>query len=175
MDKKVELASRLEDAFSLHGFAEPNVATLKSHTQTTLKTLYKYFPSKEDMIVAALDNRHNRYISFLEQGCPPHIDAALDHILQRLAHWLEHYAPRGCLSLQALASYPNNEQIAKAVNSHKQEVKGWFESRLGDKSLAERVFLIHEGMSSAWPTLGHCALDAAKANVSALLVSPSKV
>lgn len=175
MDKKMELASRLEDAFSFYGFAEPNVATLKTHTQTTLKTLYKYFPSKEDMIVAALDNRHNRYISFLEKDCPTHLEDALGHIFQRLAHWLENYAPRGCLSLQALASYPNNKQIAQAVNSHKQEVRKWFESRLGDESLAERVFLIHEGMSGAWPTLGHCALDAAKANLSALLATTQNV
>ena len=169
MDKKLELAACLEDAFSLYGFAEPNVATLKSHTQTTLKTLYKYFPSKEDMIIGALTNRHNRYIRFLEQNCPQDIEAALNHIFQRLAHWLENYAPRGCLSLQALASYPNNEQIVKAVNGHKQEVKDWFQSRLANESLTECVFLIHEGMSSAWPTLGLRALNAAQANVSALL------
>ena len=48
--KQSELASKLEQAFALYGFAEPNVAKLKGYTGTTLKTLYKYFPSKEQFL-----------------------------------------------------------------------------------------------------------------------------
>ncbi|MCP4282443.1 MAG: TetR/AcrR family transcriptional regulator, partial [Alteromonas sp.] len=116
--KQSELASKLEQAFALYGFAEPNVAKLKDYTGTTLKTLYKYFPSKEDMIIGALDYRHSRYIAFLEENCPSTRNEAINHIFERLSVWLTTFAPRGCMSLQALASYPNNLQIETAVNNH---------------------------------------------------------
>lgn len=167
--KQIELASKLEQAFSLYGFAEPNVAKIKAYSGTTLKTLYKYFPSKEDMIIGALNYRHSRYISFLEAGCPPERNAALHHIFERLSLWLSSYAPRGCMSLQALASYPNNQQIEAAVNQHKHEVLLWLNQKLQDKALSNSVFLLHEGMSSAWPTLKEEALTAAKTALDTLI------
>lgn len=167
--KQIELASKLEQAFALYGFAEPNVAKLKNYTGTTLKTLYKYFPSKEDMIIGALNYRQSRYISFLEEDCPPTQNDALHHIFERLSLWLTTFAPRGCMSLQALASYPGNQQIETAVNEHKHEVLLWLSQKLKDKALSNRVFLLHEGMSSAWPTLGKEALTAAKTSLNTLL------
>lgn len=167
--KQIELASKLEQAFALYGFAEPNVAKLKDYTGTTLKTLYKYFPSKEDMIIGALNYRHSRYISFLEEHCPPSRNEALHHIFERLSLWLSTFAPRGCMSLQALASYPGNQQIEAAVNEHKHAVWSWLNEKLQDEVLSNSVFLLHEGMSSAWPTLGDKALTAAKSTLNTLL------
>lgn len=167
--KQIELASKLEQAFALYGFAEPNVAKLKDYTGTTLKTLYKYFPSKEDMIIGALNFRHSRYIAFLEDGCPSTPKEALNHIFERLAVWLSTFAPRGCLSLQALASYPQNEQIKNAVNEHKREVLLWLNDKLNDKTLSHSVFLLHEGMASAWPTIEQDALTSAKSTLAVML------
>ncbi|WP_256253669.1 TetR/AcrR family transcriptional regulator [Alteromonas sp. V450] len=167
--KQTELASKLEQAFALYGFAQPNVAKLKDYIGTTLKTLYKYFPSKEDMIIGALNYRHSRYISFLETGCPPSRNEALKHIFERLSLWLNTYAPRGCMSLQALASYPGNQEIETAVNEHKHDVLLWLNQKLKDEALAQTAFLLHEGMSSAWPVLGEDALSAATAAVDTLL------
>ena len=167
--KQSELASKLEQAFALYGFAEPNVAKLKDYTGTTLKTLYKYFPSKEDMIIGALDYRHSRYIAFLEENCPSTRNEAVNHIFERLSVWLTTFAPRGCMSLQALASYPNNLQIETAVNNHKHAVLTWLNEKLEDPALSNSVFLLHEGMSSAWPTIGDKALTAAKGALTVLL------
>lgn len=59
------IAADLEDAFSKFGFAQASVAQLKSACNVSLRTLYKHFPSKEAMIIAALEYRHKRYIAFL--------------------------------------------------------------------------------------------------------------
>lgn len=53
-----QIAENLERAFSQKGFAEPSVAELKALSGVSMRTLYKYFPSKESMVVGALDYRH---------------------------------------------------------------------------------------------------------------------
>ncbi|BCO19391.1 hypothetical protein KUC3_22480 [Alteromonas sp. KC3] len=180
------IAQKLEQAFAIYGFATPNVATLKEHSGTTLKTLYKYFPSKEAMVIGALHYRHKRYIAFLEQDSPINhkitsvhdANTLLLHIFTRLALWLETYAPRGCMSLQALACYPNNEKIQNAVQSHKLEVKQWLTENFNDLTIAtaaskkdfvETIFILHEGMASAWPSSQHAALKAAHQAISILV------
>ena len=60
-----QIAASLEVAFSQQGFAEPSVAQLKTACGVSLRTLYKHFPSKEAMIVGALEYRHQRYLDFL--------------------------------------------------------------------------------------------------------------
>ena len=68
---KEKIAASLEKAFSQYGFAEPSVPQLKNACEVSLRTLYKYYPSKEAMIVAALEHRHQRYLSFLlEESIP---------------------------------------------------------------------------------------------------------
>lgn len=67
---KKQIASRLEQAFNTRGFAEPSVADLKEAAGVSLRTLYRYFPSKDAMVNWALDYRHARYLAFLAKDEP---------------------------------------------------------------------------------------------------------
>jgi AcrR family transcriptional regulator len=49
--------------FAKHGFAEPNIETLRKATGVSLRTLYKYVPSRDVMILRALEHRHRRYMA----------------------------------------------------------------------------------------------------------------
>ena len=62
---KEKIAADLESAFSKLGFAQPSVAQLKTACNVSLRTLYKHYPSKEAMIISALEYRHKRYMTFL--------------------------------------------------------------------------------------------------------------
>ncbi|MDO6566106.1 TetR/AcrR family transcriptional regulator [Alteromonas sp. 1_MG-2023] len=168
-ERKNDIAARLESAFSINGFTQPNVASLKEQTGTTLKTLYKYFPSKEDMIIGALDHRHQRYLSFLATDCPDDLHGAVKHVFDRLALWLAQYAPNGCMSLQALSSYPNYVQVTTAVNTHKADVRQWLFDLTGNDSLSNSLFILHEGMSAAWPTMGEETLDTTQVMLNQIL------
>jgi AcrR family transcriptional regulator len=48
---KEQIAYRLEQAFNTHGFAELSVATLQKVVGASLRTLYRYFPSKQAMVI----------------------------------------------------------------------------------------------------------------------------
>ncbi|MEZ8509205.1 TetR/AcrR family transcriptional regulator [Vibrio splendidus] len=164
-----QIAASLEVAFSQQGFAEPSVAQLKTACNVSLRTLYKHFPSKEAMIVGALEHRHQRYLSLLLEDSPRSGYQAITHIFNKLQQWMEEYAPHGCLSMNALAAFPDNELINQAVIEHKKEVQALMAKQSQREDLASELFLLHEGVSSAWPVLGEEAVASAQNMVTKLL------
>lgn len=166
---KIQIASKLEKAFSEFGFAEPSVAQLKTACDVSLRTLYKYYPSKDEMVIAALNYRHQRYISIITEHDKKLGMESTQHIILLLQEWMKKSAPNGCLSMQAMAAFPNNKSIEQTVTEHKRDV----ERILGEQSLrpdlSTQLFLIHEGISSAWPLLGETATSSAIHAISLLL------
>ena len=98
---KAQIVSRLEQTFNTRGFAEPSVVELQKAAGVSLRTLYRYYPSKEAMVIGALDYRHDRYLAFLAENEPPPGKASIIHLFGRLADWMTSNAPNGCLSLNA--------------------------------------------------------------------------
>ena len=164
-----QIAASLEVAFSQQGFAEPSVALLKTACDVSLRTLYKHFPSKEAMIVGALEYRHQRYLDFLLETSPEKGLASVTHIFNKLQQWLEEYAPHGCMSMHAMAAFPDNTLISQAVTQHKQQVRSLIAQQSLREDLATPLFLLHEGVSGAWPVLGEEALASAHNMVKKLL------
>lgn len=111
---KQKIAANLELAFSQYGFAEPNVDKLKTACHVSLRTLYKHYPSKEAMVVAALEYRHQRYPAYLDSDLSTSGEHALSTLFQRLETWMSNNAPHGCLSMNAIAAFPDNKLINKA-------------------------------------------------------------
>jgi len=159
---KEQIAASLEQAFSELGFAEPSVGQLKTACGVSLRTLYKHYPSKEEMIVAALEHRHQRYLDFLLEASPEAGVHCLPHIFHRLGLWMKEYAPNGCMSLNALAAFPDNDLIKQTVSAHKNSVRQFFGTQSLREDLATELFILHEGVSSAWPIIGDEALQSAQ-------------
>lgn len=170
---KEKLAARLEDAFSEYGFAEPSVAQLKTACDVSLRTLYKYYPSKEAMIVAALEYRHQRYLAFLTEATPQTGIESVLYMFERLELWMERYAPHGCMSLNAIAAFPDNQVINLAVKQHKEAVRQLFAKQSGIERCSTELFLLHEGVSNAWPVIGKEALTSAQNIIVELLSEKS--
>lgn len=171
---KDKIAEHLELAFSESGFAEPSVTQLKEACGVSLRTLYKYFPSKEAMIVGALEFRHQRYLNFLTEELPKNNPTiTILHIFKQLRLWMLRYAPHGCMSMNAIAAFPDNKIISQTVQHHKELVCQF----LGELSLrpdmAKELFILHEGVSSSWPILGDDAVTAAEKVVIKLLEGQS--
>ncbi|MGV2987657.1 TetR/AcrR family transcriptional regulator [Vibrio sp. E150_011] len=167
---KEQIAASLEMAFSQHGFAEPSVAQLKVACNVSLRTLYKHYPSKEAMIVGALEYRHQRYLSFLLEDAPfsSNVEATV-HVFTKLEQWMQAYAQHGCLSMNAIAAFPDNALIAGAVMNHKKAVRHFLGQQSKHTELSTVLFLLHEGVSSAWPVLGAEAVVSAKTTVIQIL------
>lgn len=151
-DTASQIVARLEPLFAEQGFAEPGVSALRAASGVSLRTLYKYYPSREDMVVAALQYRRDRYLDELDREVPtPGTQAAVLHVYRRLGEWLAHSCHRGCLLLHAVAAYPNNDAVRALAALHKAEVRAVLRERLaerGSDELADALMLIHEGQTS---------------------------
>jgi len=155
LNTKQRIASDLERSFSAQGFAEQGVEALRADADVSLRTLYKYFPSREAMIVGALEHRDHAYTAWLSGGPEDGIAHVL-HPLIRLGDWLGEVANTGCLFMNALAEYADSEAIRHIVVTHKQGLIEEFRTRLkyvaptrDIEQLAETLFLLHEGMTQA--------------------------
>ncbi|MEU6131274.1 TetR/AcrR family transcriptional regulator [Saccharopolyspora sp. NPDC047091] len=172
------IAGELERSFAENGFAEQGVEALRAEADVSLRTLYKYFPSREAMIVGALEHRDRVYFDWLDGGPDTGVDHVL-HLLVRLGDWLAEVANTGCLFMNALAEHPDSAPIAAAVREHKEKLADEFRIRLehiapdhDTAHLAETLFLLHEGMTQSARLQGReracaAALRAARAALAA--------
>lgn len=173
LDTKDRIARDLHSAFSELGFATQGVEALRAQADISIRTLYKHFPSREAMIVGALEHRDQAYLNWISGG-PDTGTAHVLHPLVRLGDWLRDVANTGCLFWNALAEYPDSAEIAAAVRHHKAKVAKEFQERLHrvaprqpTDALADALFVLHEGMTDAarlrGPRLAEsAALDAAQ-------------
>lgn len=152
---KTRIASDLERSFARQGFAEQGVEALRAGADVSLRTLYRHFPSREAMIIGALQHRDRSYDAWLAGGPQTGVAHVL-HPLVRLGDWLGQVANTGCLFLNALAEYPDSPAIAAVVRDHKARLARQFNRRLdhvapgqNTTDLAATLFLLHEGMTQA--------------------------
>lgn len=152
------IADRLDKRFAQKGFTALGVDELSVAAQVSIRTLYKYYPSREKMIVGALSHRNDQYFKWLVEGLQHKtgIDRIL-HLFSRLSEWLDNSEGHGCLFLNAMSSYPKSSAIKKLTKEHKDRLFQLFLDELKSLSstiekpelLAESLFIIHEGQTKS--------------------------
>lgn len=163
------IASRLEGCFVERGFVEPGVDALRDAADVSLRTLYKYFPSRDAMVVGALEHRHDRYLSFIEGGAPAAGSASVEYVFGRIETWMKGECGTGCLFLNALAAHPFKREIRDVVTRQKDATRLLLGRCSGRPELADALFLLHEGATAAWPLMGGEAIRTAKESALSLL------
>lgn len=172
MDTATKIASGLERAFVAQGFAAPSVDQLRDAAGVSLRTLYKYTPSRGDMVLAALEHRHRRYIAHVFRDLPPPGPSAIRWIIRRIALWMEQEAERGCLFHAAVSADPQDERLRALLQRHKADVASRA-AEAADRPGAEApLSVIIEGMIQCWPLLREQAEESASALATALVGTP---
>jgi AcrR family transcriptional regulator len=65
------------------------------------KTFYRYYPAKNDLIVAFLEYRHRNWMTWFEDALRRH-GANVDALVPALAEWFESDVYRGCAFINAV-------------------------------------------------------------------------
>jgi AcrR family transcriptional regulator len=157
-----KIAAGLEAAFARRGFAEPSVDDLREAAGVSLRTLYKYAPSREAMVRKALEHRHQRYIAKLFDDLPAPADRALDAILERIAAWMRDEASHGCLFHGAVASAPGDGELRALLERHKTEIAERTATAARLTGREAEISFILEGLAQSWPLQGELALKTAR-------------
>lgn len=162
IETMTKIAAGLERAFASRGFAEPSVEDLRDAAGVSLRTLYKYTPSRAEMVLAALENRHQRYLSRIFDDLPKAPGLALDTILTRVGTWMATETSHGCLFHTAVAADPGSDSLRTLLERHKAEVAMRAAAATGLDGSETELLLIVEGLTQTWPLRGDAAVDAAK-------------
>ena len=157
-----KISAGLERAFANRGFAEPSVEDLRDAAGVSLRTLYKYTPSRAEMVLAALENRHQRYLACVFKNLPKEPEKALDAILSRIGEWMKAETSHGCLFHAAVAADPGSLPLRALLERHKSEVAMRASRAIELDGSDTALLLIVEGLTQAWPLRGEAAIEAAK-------------
>lgn len=155
------IAAGLERAFARNGFSEPSVGDLRDAAGVSLRTLYKYTPSREEMVHAALQHRHGRYLEKVFADLPADPDRALTEIFERVGDWMRSETTRGCLFHAAVASAPQDTRLITLLQEHKAEVARLAVEATGLRGKDVELTLLLEGLMQTWPLCGAKAVEAA--------------
>lgn len=169
MAMKEKIAAGLERAFAQHGFAEPDIETLRAEADVSLRTLYKYFPTRDERMLAALEHRHRRYIAWVASDLPKGPEATVSMIFDRIGDWMEAETSHGCLFHAAVAATPGNRSLRNMLARHKQEVFEKLADAIGRLDGIEELALLIEGLTQSWPLHGRRAVESAKRLATPLL------
>lgn len=157
-----KIAAGLEQAFVTHGFAEPNIETLREAADVSLRTLYKYTPSRDIMVRVAMEHRHGRYMNLVCAEVPDGTAVALSTIIDRIAAWMRLEAARGCLFHAAVAAAPEDKVLRALLARHKSEVAKSVAKAAGMPEFEMEIALICDGLTQNWALYGNKAVLSAK-------------
>ncbi len=148
MDKKLIFLEQAWQQFNKSGFHATGIEKLRENLGITKKTLYRYFASKEQLILEVLEYRHNVFISKLQDALNGHIQqkAALAYI-DFIEDWVKQDNFFGCTFINVSAEYSQQmTQPHQIANSHKQKVlQILIAHQIPDPTLTY-IFLIGEGL-----------------------------
>jgi AcrR family transcriptional regulator len=116
-----------DDLFYRQGISATSVDAVVEHAGLSKPTLYRYFPSKESLVVAYLGVRDVRNRSALESTVAEHQEP-VDRLLA-VFDWLDrwHHEPsfRGCAFARTASEYdPHTPLISNAIRTRKQWLRG---------------------------------------------------
>lgn len=132
-NKRDQLLSTAEDLFYRDGYHATGIDRILAESGVAKMTLYKHFKSKDELIVAVLDARHETMLARLRERAaklPPR--AALLGIFDGL-HGMIHSDGRfcGCLFVNAAAEYHDRDHpIHRRSAAYKAELQTYLRELL---------------------------------------------
>lgn len=137
MSRKPTAAARLADApsarerilqtahdlFYLEGIRATGIDRVIAESGVTKVTLYRHYPSKNDLILAFLDYRHQRWMTWFD-GALHRFGADAAALLPTMAEWFAHPQYRGCAFINTVAELaPVLPEAVQRAREHKRQMQ----------------------------------------------------
>lgn len=160
--KRDQLLATAERLFYEQGFHATGIDRIVAAAGVVRMTLYNHFPSKEALVMAVLQARHERFIASLDAAvatAPP--GKATQALVEAHGDWLENYSQHGCIMAKAMGEFAEHSaEIHALAVAAKADLMARLESAvardgLGDHTgLARRLFVVLEGSNTTVSLLG---------------------
>jgi AcrR family transcriptional regulator len=150
-EKLFQTAARL---FYQHGYRAIGVDTIAAEAGIGKMTLYRHYPSKDDLIVAFLRETNQEFWEYFEQSTKdaPTAREKLLAFFQALQNYVVSPACYGCPFINVASEYPEVNYMGHQVAlEHKQSVRARFNQLTKEagvrqpEALANALFLLMDG------------------------------
>lgn len=158
--RKMHLLNIAQSLFNRQGYHRTGIDAIMRASGVSKTTLYKYFRTKEDLVLELLTLRSEAILDAMKAGLRT-VDVrtenatALDHvdaILDVVEHWLESEEFCGCNFIRAVSEYESeNGAITGLARQHKATVKALIADQISDipsvqsDVMSEQIMLIIDG------------------------------
>ena len=154
----VEAADRL---FYGQGIGNVGMDAVRDAAGVSLKTIYRQFPSKEQLVLGVLDHRHDLWTRGVESAVA-RADTPRDRLLavyDHLAAWFEEDDFRGCGFINAFGELgATSPAVAEAVRAHKLSFEAYVDHLVADAgappALGPQLAILAEGAQTTAAILG---------------------
>jgi AcrR family transcriptional regulator len=175
-ERILETAAEL---FYRDGYGAVGVDTIIARAAVAKTTLYRHFPSKDDLIVAYLERADERFCTWFEHAIAEHQEprAKLAGVFEAVASLAASPACLGCTFQGAASEFPSQEHPGHRVaRQHKQAVLDRLEELARDGGaedparLAGELLLVMDGAFAAARMFGRRSPAAAAPQAAAALL-----
>lgn len=143
-ERIIETASIL---FHQQGYNSTGINQIISEAKVAKASFYQHFKSKDDLCISYLNKRHDYWFSELttfiskSKSAKKRILAAFDFII--FMNDKENF--RGCSFLNILSEISaGQEAILTVIQSHKNDLRDFFDKELKDDLLSTHIYLLFE-------------------------------
>jgi len=167
MDKRNAIIEDAVRIFDTEGFRAVGIDRLLGPSGVSTRTFYKYFGSRDGLVIAVLEARHRGFMAQLEANA---LDVdSVGVLFDTLRLWMEERGARGCMLLRARSEYAEaNEEIVALVHRQKCEFRDEVARRVlndlgcDDTQLCAQLWLLFEGATAAAGVVGVSVVEGAK-------------
>jgi len=110
------------DLFYRDGIRATGIDRVIAESGVAKKTFYRYYPAKNDLIVAFLEFRHREWMTWFEDALDRH-GANVDALVPALAEWFGTDVYRGCAFINAVVEMgPTMPEAVAISRRHKLDM-----------------------------------------------------
>ncbi len=112
--------------FYRDGIRATGVDKLIAESGVTKVTFYRHFPSKNELVLDFLEDRHRRWMAWFRDALERHRKPAAPStaLVPALAEWFANPAFRGCAFINAVGELgPDLPEVVQLARRHKEEMK----------------------------------------------------
>ncbi|AFY92743.1 TetR/AcrR family transcriptional regulator [Chamaesiphon minutus] len=127
-DARARILGVADELFYREGVRAIGVDTIIAQSEVAKTTLYRYFPSKDDLVVAYLEGRNQRFWELFETVVNQHLRQPKQQLLA-IFIWLDELLSsadsHGCPFLMVASEFPEADYPGHQVAiAHKQKMRG---------------------------------------------------
>lgn len=151
--------------FFRHGYRAVGVDTIIAESGVAKATLYRHFPSKDDLIVAYLEAMNTQFWAWFDQAANAHPDqprAQLEAVFDALQTLVSTPTCYGCPFLMAAGEFPESDHPGHLVaRQNKEAVRARLMALCAaaglarSAALADHLLLLMDGAFMAVRLFGH--------------------